>query len=184
LPVSLTNLKAYQKGNNIQVDWQALNELSISHYEVEKSINGTSFISIATETAHNNGLPVNNYTAIDTKPVQGNNFYRIKALDKSGRVIYSIIVKVNMSGGKTSIAVMPNPIPNRMLNVQLNNLNAGRCNLMLYNILGQPVLKKTIEHTGGNASQQLTLPSTIARGVYVLKLFNENISFDTKIVVQ
>lgn len=184
LPVALTNLKAYQKGNDIQVDWDALNELNMSYYEVEKSADGNGFVSIGTAPARNNNLPVNKYSILDTKPLQGNNFYRIRAADKGGRIIYSMIVKVNMSGGKTSIAVMPNPVVNNMVNVQLNNLPAGRYNLKLYNIVGQPILQRTIEHAGGNGSQMLTFPGTLAKGVYVLRLFNESTSFDIRIVVQ
>ena len=184
LPVSLTNLKAYQKGANIQVDWDAFNEFNMNHYTVEKSSNGSNFISLESAPAKNNGLSVNKYSVLDTKPLQGNNFYRIKAIDNDGRVIYSMIVNVNISGGKTSIAVMPNPVYNSRINVQFNNLPAGRYNCMLYDALGQPVLQTVIEHAGGNASQTLTLPSNIANGIYVLKVFNKSLSFDTRIIVQ
>jgi hypothetical protein len=89
-----------------------------------------------------------------------------------------------MNSSKTSIVVIPNPVLNKMVNIQLNNVPSGRYNLMLYNILGQPVLQRTIEHAGGNSSQLLTLPSAALNGVYVLRLFNKSTSFETRIIVQ
>lgn len=44
LPVTLTSVKAYQKdGNNIAVEWQVAQEQAIKQYEVEKSLNGSTF---------------------------------------------------------------------------------------------------------------------------------------------
>ncbi|CAN5730107.1 hypothetical protein BH10BAC2_BH10BAC2_15910 [soil metagenome] len=184
LPVSLSNLKAYQKENKIQVDWEAHNELNMRQYEIEKSLDGNSFVKIGITPALNNGLPVNRYTIPDANPLQGNNFYRIKAIDKDGRVIYSTVVKVNISNVKSSIVVMPNPVIDNTINIKLNNVPSGRYNLILYNVLGQPVLQRTIEHAGGSSSQVFTLPSAAPNGVYVLRLLNKSGSFETRLVVQ
>ena len=39
LPVNFNGIKAYQKQNSIQVEWTVSNEINISKYEVEKSVN-------------------------------------------------------------------------------------------------------------------------------------------------
>jgi len=184
LPVSLTNLKAYQKGNAIQIDWSALNELNVGRYEVEKSANGFSFAPLINIPARNNGNIQNNYSTLDTKPLQGDNFYRIKAVDKNGTVHYTAIISVNINGGKTSVTVMPNPVPNKVVDLQLNNLAAGRYNLVLYNSIGQKVFSKTIEHSGGSASQTVTFPSGTPKGIYVLKVFNQTFDYNTKLVIK
>jgi hypothetical protein len=43
LPVTLTDVRAYEKDKGIQVEWTALTEINIGRYEVEKSINGQQF---------------------------------------------------------------------------------------------------------------------------------------------
>jgi len=184
LPVSIINLNGYQKGNDIQIGWTALNELNVDRYEVEKSGNGFSFATAIKVPARNNGNAQNNYSILDTKPLQGNNFYRIKATDKNGAVYYTAIIAVNILGGKTSVIVMPNPVPNKIVNLQLNNLDAGKYNVVLYNSIGQKVFNRTIEHLGGSASQSLIFPSSIARGIYVLKVFNQTFDYNTKIVIE
>lgn len=184
LPVSVNNLKAYQKGNGIQVDWTALNEMNIDHYEVQKADNGINFYRAGSINAHNNGLSQNNYSFLDTKPVQGNNFYRVKAIGKDGQLTYTATVVVNISGGKTSISVQPNPVQNKIIHLQLNSLAAGKYNMVMYNSVGQRIMGKTIEHVGGTSAQVLALPSNIPAGTYLLKLFNEYADFTSRFIIQ
>lgn len=184
LPVTLTNLKAYQKGNAIQVDWTALNELNVGHYELEKAINGITFSSVGNIEAKNNGASQTNYSLTDTKPVQGNNFYRIKIFDRSGKVSYSAIVSVNITNGKSSIVIMPNPVLNKRMIVQMNNIPAGKYSLTIYNMIGQKILAKTIDHAGGSATQLMELPVGIPQGAYIVKVFKDHTDFTTRIVIQ
>jgi hypothetical protein len=139
LPVSIINVRAYKSGNNINVEWSALHELNIDHYEVEHSSNGIAFAAIANTSANNNGSQQNNYTSTDAHPLNGNNFYRIKAIDKDGQVKYSSIVSVNMNSNYVGIKVLPNPVNNRLMNIQLSNLPAGKYDLLLYSANGQRV---------------------------------------------
>jgi len=183
LPVSIVNLKAYQKNNGIQIDWSALNELNMDRYEVERSADGIHFTSISNIKASNNGSQLNNYSVFDDKPLTGNNFYRIKATDKNGKVNYTFIVSVNINGGKINITVQPNPVQNRVLNVQLNNLSAGSYTALLYNSAGQQVLNKNIEHAGGSSGQLIALPPAVRSGAYILKLFSKTAQYTVRVVV-
>jgi len=184
LPVSVTNVKAYQKGNTIQVAWSALNEINIEHYEIERSTNAVSFNKIAATPARNNNAPVNDYIATDAFPAQGKIFYRIKIIDKTGKVTYTSIVSIDISNGKISISVIPNPVHNKIINLQLNNLTAGKYNLFLYSTDGKIVYNKTIEHAGGTSVQQLVLPSGIAPGTYLIRLYHETQNFTVGMIVE
>src|SRR6266536_749702 len=183
LPVAIINFIAYQKGGNVQIDWTALNEINVDHYEVERSTNGINFTSLRDVEALNNADNIN-YSKIDPSPVNGKNFYRIKAVDKNGAIAYTAIALVNISAGKSSVSIYPNPVQNRIVNVQFTNLPAGNYNLILYNTLGQPVLSKKIEHAGGSATQSFTLPVNTAAGAYIVKLFNKTFDFTSRIVVE
>lgn len=184
LPVSITNLKAYQKGNEIQVEWQALNELNVDRYEIEKSADAVNFSKIAAVTARNNGNAANTYIAADVKPNQGKNFYRIKAIDRDGKITFTQIVAVDISNGRRYISIIPNPVRNRSINLQINNLNAGKYNIILYSIEGKAVYRTLTEHGGGSATQQIALPANVAGGSYILKVFNERENYTERIIVQ
>ena len=184
LPVSVTNLKAYQQGNNIAINWSALNEINVDRYEVEHSTNGTNFISISKTIALNNGSQQNNYSAVDAHPSSSKNFYRIKSIDKDGSVNYTSVVSVVIGGGKIFIAVVPNPVQNKHVNLQLNNIPAGRYDLALYSITGQRVYTSAVLHAGGSAAQVIGLPAHVKTGTYVLVLHTETNHYTQKIVVE
>lgn len=184
LPVSIINVKAYKNGNNVNIDWSALNEVNTDHYEVERSSNGVSFGAITQTAAFNNGNQQNNYSVTDIHPINGNNFYRIKAIDKDGQVKYSAIVSVNINSNYVGIKVLPNPVNNRLMNVQLSNLPAGKYELLLYSVNGQRVFNTSFMFNGGFASQVIVLPLNIRTGAYVLKLFNGSNKFTQNIMVE
>jgi len=184
LPVTLANIKAYQKNNTIEIDWTALNELNIDHYEVERSASAVSFTSIETVAAHNNNLAENYYNVLDKKPMQGNNFYRIKVVDKNGKVSYSAVVAINTGITKSSVAVQPNPVLNKIINLQLNNIAAGSYTIAICNINGQQICNQKIMHAGGNAMQQIILPSSVTHGVYIVRVFNKTTTYNMRVVIE
>lgn len=183
LPVTLTNVKAYKISNAVQVEWSSLNESNIDHYEVEKSLNGVNFSSIQSIVALNNRASQNNYSITDDDLSGGNKFYRIKIIDKNGAISYSNIVSVSIANGKTSIMVMPNPVLNRTIPLQINNINPGKYNLVVYNTVGQQVMAITLDVSSGTFLENIPLSAKVAQGNYYLKLFNQNNTFTTKFVV-
>gem|GEM_PF-1606991 len=183
LPITIINFKAYQKDNHVKIDWTALNETNVDHYEVQRSTNGISFTSIATIKALNNNSAAN-YSKTDSLPFTGNNFYRIKAIDKNGTVKYTAIAIVNIGFGKTFVSVYPNPVQEKFFNVQLSNLPAGKYQLLLYSGLGQQVFSKSIEHSGRSATHSFILPSNIMSGTYIIKLFNKTFDFNAKLIIE
>lgn len=183
LPVSITNFKAYQKNNGVQIEWSALSETNVDRYEVEKSINGINFTSRGAIKAINNSS-IANYTTLDSSPAQGKNFYRVKTIDKNGRITYTAIATVIIGGDKTSISIYPNPVQHKLISVQFSNIPQGRYQLILYNSLGMHVFKTTIEHAGGSSTQSFLLPLNAKAGAYVLKIFNETLNFTSRIIVE
>ena len=184
LPVTVTNIKAWQQADQIKVNWMALHEINIDHYEIEKSLTGNNFKKIASVNALNNGTPQNVYGITDANAASGNNFYRIKIIGKDGATSYTTIVSVNINGGKISVAIQPNPVRNRTANLQLNNLAAGKYQVLLYNSIGQKVYSKIIDHGGGSSAQQLTLPPSAKAGTYICRVINETSNFSIGLLIE
>ena len=170
LPVTFTSIKAAQVNNNIVVEWKVANQLNIASYEVEKSTNGRSFNKVGSQIATQVSNASITYNWLDENAVTGVNYYRIKAIELSGNVKYTDIVKVVLGKAGTGITVSPNPVRGNLVNIQFNNQQAGRYNIRLMNNAGQEVYKNVLQHTGGNASQSINIPSAIARGIYQLEV--------------
>ena len=100
LPLSFTSVEAYQRGDNVIVDWKAENESDLKQYDVEKSEDGNYFSKVYTVAAYNKVL--NNYSWADANVMPGSNYYRIKSIDKNGEIKYSKVVKVTIQQIKTT----------------------------------------------------------------------------------
>ena len=112
VPVALSNLSAVARGSNVLVKWQTASEQNSSHFIVEKSKDAINF-SYLTKVNAVNALNGAVYEAIDSFPVAGRNFYRLRQVDYDGRVVYSPIVSVAFGGtDKKVMTLFPNPVVN------------------------------------------------------------------------
>ncbi|MEI2707678.1 MAG: T9SS type A sorting domain-containing protein [Chitinophagaceae bacterium] len=72
----------------------------------------------------------------------GNNYYRIKAIEKNGVVKYSQVVNVRTGTKGAEFAVYPNPVKGGVVNVQLMNIEKGQYSIKIVNSIGQEVAAK------------------------------------------
>ncbi len=182
LPVNFTNVKAYEKGNAIQVEWNLGNEQSVKQYEVEKSIDGRSFTQAGIQAVRTISS-ASNYQFVDATPNTGNNYYRIKAIENGGLYKYSQVVNVKTGKSNSDIRVYPNPVKGKLLNVQFVNQPKGKYAIMLINNLGQEVYRSEFNHIGGSASETLNLGNSVVKGIYQLQVKGTE-STTTKVVVE
>lgn len=103
LPVSFLNFTLKEDGTSAQLAWQIGSDQSIDRFGVERSLDGINFKLLQTVYPNSN----NTYTAIDTAPAKGINYYRLEQLDKSGEVFYSKILQLSNLNHQTSL--YPNP---------------------------------------------------------------------------
>jgi hypothetical protein len=173
--VDAITIKASQQNGGVQVDWTSKTETDMVKYEVEKSTYGTSFSKVNTTTALGNSTTPVNYNWFDTNPTMGNNFYRIKGIDKAGNVRYSDMIKVLFGKGEPGIVVHPNPLAGKTFQVDMNNLAKGTYLLNLYNTMGQKLYSEKIQHDGGQAATKtIDLNSDFDQGLYQIQLIGDN----------
>jgi hypothetical protein len=109
------------------------------------------------------------YNITDTQPFTDVNYYRVKAVETSGRITYSAIVKINLSLKGTDLVIYPNPVRGNTLSYQVNNLAAGTYTINIRNALGQAISTHTIKHEGGLLGETLNIPP-VSAGVYYLDM--------------
>ncbi len=172
LPINFSNVKAFEKGKDIQVEWNLGNEQNMKQYEIEKSIDGRTFTKAGMQTARAT-MSADNYQYVDQQPNIGNNYYRIKAIEKGGTFKYSQVVNVKVGKGNSAITVYPNPVTDNVISLQLINQPKGKYSIRLLNQIGQEVYRKELNHIGGSATETLQLNKKIASGTYNLKISSE-----------
>ena len=182
LSVDGMQIKASVKAKAAIVNWSVVTEKNVNHYEVERSTDGTTFGTIATQVAHN----VNNssYTYTDNQAANGANYYRIKAISNDGTVQYSSVAKVTIGDSKEGFSVYPNPIVGKEVNMILNNIEAGNYAVTMYNAAGQQVMEHNLAHAGGSVTTTVDLPSNLPTGVYQLRLIGNGKNYVETVIVK
>jgi len=165
-PLTLLDFIAKLPGNQtVQLQWRTASEISTSHFDIEKSTNGTSFTSIGKILASGNSLSVKNYSFSDTRANNGSNYYRLKMMDIDGKFTYSKVVAVTMNG-KQSLQLFPNPAKS-ILFVQATG-NSSETILRITDAAGK-IVKEQKVILNGSTSLSIDINS-LPKGMYYLSL--------------
>ena len=136
VPVDLISFKGILVNNNrVDLDWQTSAETNVSHYDIERSINGIDFVSIGVVNVRGSN---SSYVFPDLLPYQGRNFYRLKIMDIDGKFKYSNVVLINIKG-KAGMTVYPSPSSDGNVNVSLSG--RGAKTIILNDLAGRQLKK-------------------------------------------
>lgn len=174
LPVKLSNIKAYERQQGIQLDWTAYEEQNLANYEIERSADGRSFTTIGSVAGRNSAVETS-YGFFDASPLAGVNFYRIKNVDLDGKNGFSNIVKVNLNKEVKGVSLYPNPVRGNAVAIQSADLAKGNYSITVYGSNGQQVTKQVLNHAGGSVNQTISLPSSLQPGIYNVQVMNNGV---------
>lgn len=183
LPVKFSSVKAYTAGVDNKIEWINETEEDVERYELERSGDGINFSTIHNVTPRANTGGRASYNEVDRVVNQQTFFYRIKAIEKSGLLKYSSIVKVNREQSE-NFTVYPNPVKNNMVVVELSSNAKENYTIRLINQAGQQVYLTNWQHNGGNASRTIELPASIAPGFYTINIIGAGKQLNSKLIVQ
>jgi len=165
LPVSFTSVTATKNNTGAAVNWSVANQLNIANYEVERSIDGSNYASIATAKA----------TSATTYAVEDKNiptiastlYYRIKSIGVDGSFKYSNVASLKLSINNYQLSIFPNPVQDK-LNITIGGATNGTYAVRILTVAGKEVMNR-----GGIAANGNTIKldaSNLASGVYMLEL--------------
>jgi hypothetical protein len=169
LPISFTNLKAYEKQRGVQIDWNVTADKNINTYVVERSVDGRNFSKIGTVTANQSDLS-SAYGFYDATPLPGTGYYRITSLQKDGSNSLSAVLRVNLNKSIKETIIYPNPVKGSLLSLQSTNLEKGSYSIRMYSVNGQELLQLRFDHNGGAINQMINLPKNLQPGMYDMML--------------
>lgn len=157
LPVVLTEFEAtLTRNKQVMLNWQTAHEQNSDHFVVERSADLRSFTAIATLQA--NGRP-SVYTYRDNAPLRGQNYYRLRQVDKDGIFQYTNTAAVRLSQD-FSLLVSPNPSKGI---VQVTTGTGERLLITVTDITGR--IRYRGPHQGPNFSVDL---SPLSAGSYII----------------
>jgi len=84
----------------------------------------------------------------------------------------------------SSVKVVPNPINNRTINLQVSDLPNGFYRVQVFNSFGQKVMSDQIEVKGNSGTHSIPVDSKLPKGMYYLRIANDAQSFNQSLIIQ
>ena len=148
----------------IRLDWEAITDQQHDYFEIQKSANGSTFTSMG------KGPSAAPYWGVDTAPFTGNNFYRIKQVDKNGTTSYSTVINVYYGPGLFNVSVYPNPVTD-VLMVKINSANTEQYEISITDMAGRKVFSEKVVSAGSGIQSTIDL-SKQASQLFILTVKN------------
>jgi poly(beta-D-mannuronate) lyase len=174
LPARLLNFTASKNGKVALLQWQVSEEINVERYDVEWSSNGNGFTSVGNVTATAGNAFVFTYSFTHANPATGSNYYRVKIIDRDGRVAYTPVRKLSFTE-IISLSLYPNPA-RQSVTVGLNVADASAVTVKLISMTGA-IVKTITTNNQGNINIPL---SGIAAGIYQVQAWQQGELIATK----
>ncbi|HMU45502.1 MAG TPA: T9SS type A sorting domain-containing protein [Chitinophagaceae bacterium] len=188
LPVKMESFTAVlsNDGNKVMLNWKTLSELNVSHFVVERSINGTDYKDIGVVFAAGNSMEQQAYS-FDDNVINASDailYYRLRTVDIDEKYMYSQIRLIKLSNNNpniVSIITYPNPVRN---DLQITIPASWQNRKVIYELFradGQSI--RRIERANSSQTETVTV-SGLASGFYILRVSCELETSSRKIIKQ
>lgn len=187
-PVEWLDFKVEQKGVDAVLTWSTAQELNSDYFDVERSLDQTTFEMIGTVQAAGTTTEISEYTYTDPIITAQSNpvlFYRLRQVDLDGKFDYSNVVELQMvKTEQVLLLVFPNPADERItIRYIFTGDKTGSRGLRILDALGKNMYEKGIMNDVSEGEVQLST-STWAEGYYFIQLFSEGNSDVFKLEVR
>jgi hypothetical protein len=178
LPLRLIDFSGKKVNDNVQLSWTTQQELNLDHYEVYRSSNGIQFQSIGAKKAVGVSTLTNNYIFNDLNTFRGNNFYKIKSVDRDGHFYFTPVIKLSFDN--RSLVTLHSY--GNILHVTLSSALKDKYTLRIANNLGQVIHTYTILHDGINTSYDVNLPTGLSHNIYHVSVNGNGLEYSQSIL--
>jgi len=180
LPVELISFEAKSSNEAVVLSWTTATEENNSHFNIERSFDGLNWNEIGQVQGNGTSSLTIDYTFIDSFPLPGRSYYRLKQVDYSGLFEFSKIVVVHSTSSKTrGITFYPSlNEAGGQLYIQEGEEDLSQIKSLSLISTGGVVYELELK---GNA---IELPAILTPGVYVIQLALPAFSTSQKLVVR
>ncbi|REA62492.1 hypothetical protein DSL64_09595 [Dyadobacter luteus] len=162
LPVNLINFKGLAIESKVQLNWETSAEKGSDYFEIQRSGDKGGWVTLDKVIAARNSNITHSYYYLDTKPLYGQNLYRLKMVDQDQSYAYSNIIQVRFdeSNGERTV-LFPNPATSK---IYVKSRSSDISGVKLLSLTG------TLYYSGLLPSDGLDV-ETIPRGQYIFVVF-------------
>lgn len=167
LPVELLYFEGELVNDKVQLQWATASEMNSAHFDVERSEDGSRFVSIAKLPAKGNSAVTNRYNYTDAM-ASSTSYYRLKQVDIDGKFNLSKVIAISQKPVDALLNVFPNP-GNGRFNIRFMSSAATTVKLSVMDNMGNLVVSKPIQAVKGLNEFKCDL-DMLPAGNYFLRL--------------
>ncbi|MEM6878917.1 MAG: T9SS type A sorting domain-containing protein, partial [Bacteroidota bacterium] len=176
LPLSLLNFDVERTAQGQLLSWQTEWEQNTSHFNIERSLDGRSFTTLARVQAAGYSEVPRSYEYIDQEALNTRRwYYRLRMVDLDETFTYSLIRQVSRASEAEDQVVfqlvdpLPNPVNNRFLDLPIQRFTAGGLQVNLLDQQGRSLFQQKYMQPEGINSISLDL-TNLPSAMYWLQL--------------
>lgn len=173
LPLTLLSFSGNYAGNQVNLFWTTTEEKDVSHFEIERSEDGTRFTNIAAVPVQNSTAAEHHYSYVVNGTLQTAAYFRLRMVDIDGKYEYSRVLMVKPEAQKSAaLKALPNPFV-QQLYLQYHSPQAGRINIRILNAGGVLVYQRLLPVMTGENLLPVKESSAWAPGHYFIRIQDE-----------
>ena len=191
VPVELAAFTANIISDGVELKWETATETNNKGFEIQKSKEGSEFITLAFIHGKGTTTEKQHYSYLDKTDITGSIYYRLKQIDYDGSFRYSEVVALNQVNVPTEFVLhnnYPNPFnPSTVISFSAPDKESVK--LIIYNSLGE-VLRNLFSgeaNAGINNIYWNGLDdngSNVSSGIYLYVLQTGNKTLSAKMILQ
>ncbi len=175
LPVKLISFQAKLFNHDVILSWSTASEINSSHFIVEASVDGITFIPVGEILAKGNSSSTQHYSFTHTDAFKNMNYneiiyYRLNCMDKNNLSKNSGIIQVQINHElKEKINILPNPFSHE-LSISMITDTETKANITLMNIEGKIIFQQQSKLLKGTNLFTINNPGELVQGIYFVQI--------------
>jgi len=181
LPLTLVSFDATAGDGTVLLQWKTASEQNVSHFEVERGIDGSVFTPIGQVAATGNSRVPQHYQLTDPAPGTGRIYYRLKMIDLDGSITYSRVVTVSVTPRLMVTFISPNPFTDAIsVNLQLGQ--PQQVDIRLLDATGRQIRSLLFNGQKGMNTVQVRQLERLSNGLYIIQLHTDSQDLQYKVI--
>jgi hypothetical protein len=175
LPLDLLSFEIMNTNGLLFLQWSTASEVNVSHFEVEQSTDGLTFVSVGSVNA---GKALYSFVLNE---IAACSFYRLKMVDFDNTVQYSQIIE-NKNVELLHLNIYPNPSVNGGFNVSITDSEASEVVISMTDMLGNSIAVQL--NRVDSQTVYVSYPNQLAAGLYSIAIVQNAKVYSKSILVQ
>ncbi|MEZ5045633.1 MAG: LamG-like jellyroll fold domain-containing protein [Chitinophagaceae bacterium] len=178
LPANTLQVSAQKMDAQDLILWSEKNLNQINHFDILYSTDGIAYTTLHSEIAN---ASTTQYSFVHTKPLPGNNFYKLVEKDFENREIaQSKIFNLYRNNAQSTITCFPNPVHHDLV-LSIHDNQNKKYNVVIIDAVGKTLLSTDINSTSTSKTKHLDV-SALPSGIYFIQVTqNQKIIYNQKI---